>query len=283
MVDDEGIWAYRGCMSSTQPTPSPPSAEARRRIGESFGVDAERYDRTRPHYPQPMIDRIVAESPSPRYLNVGCGTGIEARQFRAAGCEVLGVEPDARMAEFARRDGLDVEIARFEEWEPAGRTFEAVVAGTAWHWIDPVAGAARAAQVLRPSGRLALFWHVFQLPEAVAEAFAAVYRRLLPDSDFHIPAHPGSAMQGYQSLFAAAADGIGEAGGFGAVHQWHFDWEKRYSRDEWLDQMPTQGTLTRAPAEVVDQVLAGVGAAIDELGGSFTMPYVTVVVTATRS
>lgn len=46
--------------------------------------------------------------------------------------------------------------------------------------------------------------------------------------------------------------------------------------------MPTRGTLTRAPARIVDQVLDGVGAAIDELGGGFTMPYVTVVVTAER-
>jgi hypothetical protein len=36
---------------------------------------------------------------------------IEARQFQAAGCKVLGVEPDARMADFARRSGVEVEVA----------------------------------------------------------------------------------------------------------------------------------------------------------------------------
>ena len=30
-----------------------------------------------------------------RVLDVGCGTGIAARQFQAAGCQVLGVDPDA--------------------------------------------------------------------------------------------------------------------------------------------------------------------------------------------
>ncbi|MCW2935319.1 MAG: hypothetical protein JWM19_6281 [Actinomycetia bacterium] len=29
------------------------------------------------------------------------------------------------------------------------------VAAQAWHWVDPVAGAAKAAVVLRPGGRLA--------------------------------------------------------------------------------------------------------------------------------
>jgi SAM-dependent methyltransferase len=74
-----------------------------------------------------MIERIVAASPGLDFLDVGCGTGIEARQFRAAGRRVLGVEPDPRMADFARGTGLEVEVATFEAWQPAGRTFDAVV------------------------------------------------------------------------------------------------------------------------------------------------------------
>src|SRR3984885_9816519 len=115
-----------------------------RRIAESFGVDAERYDRARPGYPAALVNRIVAGSPGRDVLDVGTGTGIVARQFQAAGCTVLGVEPDARMADQARQRGLEVEGAAFEGWDPAGREFGAVVAGQAWHWIDPVAGAAKA-------------------------------------------------------------------------------------------------------------------------------------------
>ncbi|MFD0532752.1 class I SAM-dependent methyltransferase [Actinomadura luteofluorescens] len=121
-------------------------------MAESFGSDAERYDRARPRYPDALVERIAAACPGPDVLDVGCGTGIEARQFQAAGCTVLGVEPDARMAGFARRGGLEVEEATFESWDPAGRDFDAVIAGTAWHWVDPVAGAAKAARVLRPGG-----------------------------------------------------------------------------------------------------------------------------------
>ena len=54
-------------------------------------------------------------------LDVGAGTSISARAFEAAWCRVLGVEVDPRMAAFARQQGLDVEIARFEDWDPAGR------------------------------------------------------------------------------------------------------------------------------------------------------------------
>jgi SAM-dependent methyltransferase len=251
-------------------------------MAESFGVDVERYDRARPGYPDAMVDRIVAASPGPDVLDVGAGTGIEARQFQAAGCKVLGVEPDARMAEFARRGGIDVEVATFEAWDPAGRTFDAVIAGTAWHWVDPVAGAAKAAQVLRPGGRFAAFWHVFNLPPEVADAFVTVYQRVVPDSPFNFQGAK-QPMDVYQLMFAKAADGIREVGGFSDPEQWRFDWEQVYTREEWLDQMPTQGALTQLPPDKQAEVLEGVGVAIDALGGGFTMAYSTVAVTATRS
>lgn len=250
-------------------------------MAESFGADADRYDRTRPGYPDALVQRIIVASPGPDVLDVGCGTGTAARQFRAAGCRVLGVEPDARMAEFARRGGLAVEVATFETWAPGGRDFDAVIAGTAWHWVDPVAGAAKAAQVLRPGGRLAAFWHVFQLPSELAAAFGEAYRRVVPDSPF--PMVPrGPALEGYQALFTKAADGIRDVGGFGDPEQWRFDWERSYTRDEWLDQLPTSGILTRLPQDRLAEILAGVGAAIDAVGGSFTLPYATVTITAAR-
>ncbi|MFI9586178.1 class I SAM-dependent methyltransferase [Streptomyces sp. NPDC052236] len=265
--------------------PSERESHQHRQAAESFGSDAERYDRARPRYPEAMVDRIVAGSPGRDVLDVGCGTGIAARQFQAAGCTVLGVDADARMAALARQLGseVEVEVATFEAWDPAGRTFDVVVAGQAWHWIDPVAGAARAARVLRPGGRLAAFWNVGEPPPEAAEAFAAVYRRVLPDSPFNLQGTAKAALDGYQALFTKAADGIREAGGFSAPEQWRFDWEWSYSRDAWLDQLPTQGAFTRLPPDTLAQVLEGVGAAVDAMGGGFTMRYATVAVTAART
>ncbi|MBO2462514.1 class I SAM-dependent methyltransferase [Actinomadura violacea] len=268
-------------MTTIPSEPPPPAPHRHRRLAESFGADTERYDRTRPRYPDALIERIVAGSPGRDVLDAGCGTGIAARQLQAAGCRVLGVEPDARMAAFARRTGVETEVATIEDWDPAGRTFDAVVAATAWHWVDPVAGAAKAARLLRPGGRLAVFWHAPELPPEIVEAFAEVYRRVAPDSPFNVQA-AREGQEAYRPILDMAAAGIAEAGGFTAPEEWRFEWEHTYTRDEWLDQMPTQGTLTRLPAEQVAEVLDGVGAAIDALGGTFTMPYATVAVTATR-
>jgi hypothetical protein len=138
--------------------------------------------------------------------------------------------------------------------------------------------------VLRPGGRLAPFHHVFQAPPEVMEALAQVYRRVVPDSPFNLGSQPArSALEGYQRLFAKIADGIREVGGFSEPEQWRFEWERSYTRDEWLDQMPTFGTLTQLAPDQLAEVLAGVGAAIDAMGGSLTMSYTTVVVTAARA
>lgn len=252
-----------------------------RQVAESFGVDARRYDRTRPGYADALVERIVDASPGRDLLDVGCGTGIEARQFQAAGCTVLGVEPDERMAVFARGTGVEVEVATFEDWVPGDRTFDAVVAGTAWHWVDPVAGAAKAAQVLRPGGLLAPFWHVFQPPTEVVDAFVAVYRRVVPDSPFNLQA-ARQTLDAYQTFLVRVADAVRATGGFGEPAQWRFDWTRDYTREEWLDQLPTTGALTGLPPDRLAEVLAAVGAAIDALGGGFTMRYATVAVAATR-
>ena len=167
-----------------------PEPHQHRQVAESFGSDAERYDRARPGYPGALVERIVAASPGLDVLDVGCGTGIAARQFQAAGCRVMGVDPDARMAGLARRSGTEVEVVTFEAWDPAGREFDAVIAGQAWHWVDPVAGAAKAALALRPGGRLAVFWNAFQPPPDLAEAFARAYDRVQTGLPFNPWARP---------------------------------------------------------------------------------------------
>ncbi|NUS59146.1 MAG: class I SAM-dependent methyltransferase [Streptomycetaceae bacterium] len=250
-------------------------------MAESFGVDARRYDETRPAYPDALVARILAGAVAD-VLDVGCGTGIAARQFQAAGCAVLGVDPDARMAEFARGRGLPVEVGAFETWDPAGRTFDVVIAAQSWHWVDPAVGAAKAARVLRPGGRLAVFGHVYEPPEPIAEAFAAAYTRAVPDSPF--AGQPARRpIEAYEAAYTAFGDGIAAAGQFAAPEQWRFDWEQTYTRDQWLNLLPTTGGLTGLAPAVLAEILAAVGSAVDSLGGRFTLEHTTLATTALRA
>ncbi|MEU4344621.1 hypothetical protein AB0H00_25720 [Nocardia sp. NPDC023852] len=103
----------------------------------------------------------------------------------------------------------------------------------------------------------------------------------MPDSPIYQRGMPRP--DGYSALCANAADGIRQVGGFCDPEQWQFEWDRPYTRDEWLDQLPTHGFHTQLPPAELREILAGIGAAIDAVGGTFTMRYTAVVVTAART
>ncbi len=150
-----------------------------RERADSFGAIADAYDRYRPAYPARLIDDLAATRPA-QVLDVGCGTGKAARMLAARGLSVLGVEPDTRMAEVARRHGLQVEVAAFEDWDERGRRFDLITCGQAWHWVDPARAAPKAARLLLPGGTLAVFWNYGALEDGAQDAVDAVYAQHAP-------------------------------------------------------------------------------------------------------
>jgi 2-polyprenyl-3-methyl-5-hydroxy-6-metoxy-1,4-benzoquinol methylase len=99
-----------------------------------FDEHVEAYDRFRPSYHDAVIDELLGPVPAGLdVLDVGCGTGIASRQIAQRGAKVLGVELAPRMTEIAGGHGVDVEIAAFEGWDAAGRTFDRVTSAQAWH------------------------------------------------------------------------------------------------------------------------------------------------------
>ena len=130
-------------------------AHTDRRRAESFGAVADAYDRYRPRYPSALVAALVARA-GLRVLDVGAGTGIASAQLAEAGAHVLAVEPDPQMASVAAAKGIRVEQATFEEWQPAGRTFDLVVFAQSFHWVRPLPSLEKVKTILRPGGRLAL-------------------------------------------------------------------------------------------------------------------------------
>ncbi|MGH9090976.1 MAG: class I SAM-dependent methyltransferase [Acidimicrobiales bacterium] len=256
-----------------------------RELLERRGVQLGNYlnaDTKRPLTDTPLSRELRAPPSASDGAPVGIGTGISALPFRKARWHVLGVEPDERMAGYAQRAGLEVEIATFEDWDPEGRTFDLVIAGQTWHWVDPVLGASRAAEVLRPGGRIALFWNVMTFPADIGERFSAVYRQVFPEFPFFQNGTPGG-IDSYAPLLDKAKDGLRRTRSFDEPEPWQFDWERPYTREEWLEQVPTFGGHSQIRPEKLTELLAGIGEMIDSAGGSFIMGYTAVVVTARTS
>ena len=245
---------------------------------ESFGADALQYDRARPSYPEEIVDALVAGQAGLSVLDVGCGTGICARLFAAAGCSVLGVEPDPRMAAVARSHGLTVEESAFEGFDPAGRTFDLVTSAQAWHWVDAAAGSEKAASVLTGGGRIGLIWNEGVHDPEVASALDAVYERHTGRLDDY------SILLGYGAAgrIGTAVAALRSSGHFAEPAVTAFPWERVYTRDEWLDQLPTHSDHRTLPPEQLAALLGAVGAAIDDAGGSIAAHYTAWLVSAVR-
>ena len=259
--------------------PDGPPLHQDRTRADSFGADAELYDSSRPRYPDELFTFLLREQPR-NALDVGCGTGIAARHLMERGIDVLGVEPDERMAAVARRSGVTVEIGHFESWEPAGRTFDLLTAAQAWHWVDPQRGAAKAAEAVRDGGRLAVFWNLAQPPAELASAVEPVYARLAPElQPYSIVLGHGGGPQRLRS----ASEALSADGGWVDVEQVDFSQQIAYSTQGWLAYLKTHSDHATLGAERLDPLLEAVGSAIDELGGAFVMAFRTAVATARRA
>ncbi len=241
----------------------------------SFGGVAALYDQARPSYPPALIDDLMALAPQ-RVLDVGCGTGKAARLLVARGCDLLGIEPDPSMAAVARSHGIRVEESTFETWDAQGRMYDLIVSGQAWHWVNPVLGVAKAGSLLHPGGHLGVFWNRGWTDEDATRALDVVYERLAPEL-----ANTNVALD----LTKEPADRYEEftqGGVFTGVEARTYPWDTVYDRPSWVDLVATQSDHLRLPDAQRRALLAGLGDAVDALGGSLTCHYSTLLVLATR-
>ena len=256
-------------------TPTPDDAvrmHDQRHRAEVFGTAAADYDRFRPSYPDALIDDLVAPRPA-RALDIGCGTGKAGRLLAARGVEVLGVEIDEDMAEVARRGGMAVEVASFETWDPAGRSFDLAVSGQAWHWIDPALGVPKVAGLIRPGGTLALFWNAIRVEPAIRDVLRATYERLAP----------GVSPLGRQvdeDRDPPYADDLRASGLFASVELRKYPWRRAYPARDYARLVQTYSDHLVLPAERRAALADGLVAALDGAGGEVVAEYETLTILA---
>jgi SAM-dependent methyltransferase len=215
----------------------------REQLGRSFDQAAELYQRARPDYPDELFDDLVhhaALSVGDKVLEIGCATGKATLPLAKRGFTITCLEPGPRLASMARLNlhNHDVEVVetRFEEWHPdEGGFFDLVFAATAWHWLDPDLKYVLAHDTLRSGGHLA-FWdglHVF--PED-GDPFFQELQDVYEEIGEGLPAgskwpRPGELEDRRQE--------ITDSGLFEVVHVRHFDWERIYDAEGYIELLET--------------------------------------------
>jgi len=117
----------------------------KKQMATNFGAAAEDFARFRAGFPDSLFDRLAAlgiGASGETIVDVGTGTGTLARGFALRGARVIGIDPDGRLLDQARR--LDVAASATVEYKIG--TAEAipltdgvadiVSAGQCWHWFD---------------------------------------------------------------------------------------------------------------------------------------------------
>jgi SAM-dependent methyltransferase len=143
------------------------------------------YVRYRPGYPPQLLTWLHQQGIDPHWTvaEIGAGTGISSKMFLDAGHPVVAVEPNAAMRQAAvdwlgGHPGFSAVDGRAEATGLADASVDLVSAAQAFHWFDPQAVRPEWRRILRPGGRVAIFWNSRRLS---GSAFLEGYEQLLRD------------------------------------------------------------------------------------------------------
>jgi ubiquinone/menaquinone biosynthesis C-methylase UbiE len=148
-----------------------------------FDGVAGRYDATRQGYPAEIADTVIANASiaaGAAVLEIGCGTGQFTRQLAGRALDLTAIDIGAAMVQAAQRNVEDesvrFQVCSFEDFQDSG-PFDLIVSATAFHWIDPGVGLAKAARLLRPGGWLALMTSGERYPEPLRSGLRELWIR----------------------------------------------------------------------------------------------------------
>jgi SAM-dependent methyltransferase len=262
--------------------------EIRLRLAATFNGVADGYD-ARPNYPDEIYALLAKRGcgPGARVLEVGPATGLATLRLLDLGAQVTAVEPGpalaARLRERTAGRSCDVIVSSFEDAPLPESTFDLVVAATAFHWVDPSTGFAKAASVLRPGGWLALWWTVFgdaARPDPFERALRPMFAELAPELQFD--AFAGATP--YALDVEARITEINSTGAFEPVEHHVVPWEGHHDaagiRALFATYSPWLALAEPTRIRVLDELER---IARDDFGDEIVRPYQTVIYLAQRS
>ena len=247
----------------------------RQTLRETFNRAADLYDEMRPGYPDPLIEDLIQISGIPRggaILEIGCGTGQATEPFAERGYAMLCLDIGSNLAalasrKFAHLDNVTVLVESFEAWSPGIREFDLVIAATSFRWVAREVRYAKAADVLKPTGSLAVFFnrHVRKDEGFFAEV-QSVYRACAPSL--------GGSSTGVDEL-TTEETGIDR---FEAPIQRIYPWSTEYDAGSYIKLLSTYSGHINLPPNEREALFSGIRHLINQkYSGKVTKHYEAVL------
>jgi SAM-dependent methyltransferase len=272
-------------------------------VGLLFDEVAEQYDRVRPRYPDELFADVATLTGAPkaaRVLEVGPGPGQATEGLLAQGWHVHAVEPGAAMAARAARNAagqpFTVDIATFDDWDPAGRTYDILFSATAYHWVAPEIRWQRAAAVLEPGSAIALATNRTVSGGTFTDVYresADLHAKYAKEVEFGVPSDARSILDEVTAVpndIGAVWDAVESKSGptlagdlFTApVIRW-YEWETAYDTADAIALLSTYSPYLKVPPHRRGPLFAAMADLIrTRFGGRVTRTYLAVLAVAQR-
>ncbi len=244
-----------------------------------YSPAADAYRQVRPRYPQALIDRILEItqlSSSFSLLELGCGPAIVTPAFAQLGGPLLAIEPNPDFARMAQETcqiypNVTVQTCSFEEWELEAQSFDAVIAASSFHWIDPDIGYPKVKAALRSDGHLILLWNKEMQPShEIYQQLSAVYAD-------HAPAlNRAYETQSEQLDILNQLGNLSiESGHFKDLISESLTVSVTYSIDQYLLLLNTYSPYLKLEPEPQQKLFAGLRQVLEQHGETIDLSYVS--------
>jgi ubiquinone/menaquinone biosynthesis C-methylase UbiE len=160
-----------------------------------FDSVAQLYEASRLGYPSSIVEHAVATAglgADSAVLEVGCGTGQLTERLACFGFRLTAIDLGPSMINAVRRrlagSAVSFEVASFEDFDTPEASFDLIVSGTAFHWVDPEVRFRKPARLLRPGGWLALLETGGRYDEPFGAALRGMWAARSDDGDARLRA-----------------------------------------------------------------------------------------------
>lgn len=199
-----------------------------------FSTRAIDYAKYRPSYPVEAIATILEGIKSSSQLvaaDIGAGTGIGSRMLANCGVKVIAIEPNSEMIQAAEPyPQVEFQEATAQVTQLPDASVDLVTSFQAFHWFDPLPILQEFHRILKPFGRLALIWSIWEREDA--------FTRELCELEMQASNPPSEHVNWSSRVGAPPKNPY-----FSDFQKYQFDYQQQLDKEELIGLVQSQGFI----------------------------------------